>query len=69
MNGKRNSLSNQLKKLNRRTAKRVVTPPDIHSKLDVGDWRITQDSDGSLILYNFETGAKVQLASKEQTMG
>lgn len=69
MHGK-NSFPKKIGRLERRTAKKskpllsdgskpVVKQTD---SVDVGNWRITEDEDGSLILYQFETGSKVIIA-------
>lgn len=65
----RNTFSKKINGINRKASRRpkpqiVVAPvSEIPSSADIGDWRITQDEDGSLILYNFETGNRIVLAT------
>lgn len=67
MHGK-NSFNKRLNRVNRRSVKKATITPGESTSIpsntatDVGNWRITEDSDGSLILYNFETGNKIILA-------
>lgn len=67
MNGKK-TFTKKLNKIQRtsarKTNKTVVdsSPAEVSNSTDIGDWRITQDEDGSLILYNFATGNKVVIA-------
>ena len=57
------------KKINRlqRRANKASTPTipmelPIPQGIDIGNWRIAQHEDGSLIIYNFETGSSVTIA-------
>lgn len=69
MHGKR-TLNKELSKINRKASKRpsstssnVANPLGItENGVDIGDWRLTQDEDGSLIIYNFVSGSKIILA-------
>lgn len=67
MHGKK-TLNKELSRMNRRAVKgktvaasNEVEPLSEHG-VDVGDWRITQDDDGALIIYNFVSGSKIILA-------
>lgn len=67
MNGKK-TLNKELSRMNRRAVKSksasssIGVEPLSENGVDVGDWRITQDEDGALIIYNFITGSKILLA-------
>lgn len=67
MHGKK-TLNKELSKISRRAVKnKSAIPPNVVEPLsangvDVGDWRITQDDDGALIIYNFVSGSKIILA-------
>lgn len=46
---------------NRRTPSITTIPPPT-PQVDVGDWAIAQDEDGSLILHNVMTGNRIVIA-------
>lgn len=59
MNGKP-SLRKKLKKLERRP------PANYRSTYtQIGSWQIREDTDGSLVILNFETNQRIILARKE----
>lgn len=65
MNG-RNTFRKNFRKVQRSGNKKSVASATNASfiNLDIGDWRITQDVDGSLILYNVATGVKHSFPSE-----
>lgn len=59
MNG-RNSFRKNFRKVQRSGNRKSIAAASNAEfvNVDIGDWRITQDVDGSLILYNVMTGVK-----------
>lgn len=65
MNGK-NTFRKSFKRVQRSSNKKSVAAATNATfiNIDLGDWRITQDEDGSLILYNLVTGTKHAFPSR-----